>query len=180
MEGTMKKALLVLAVAVLVATLAGPAMAAKDMKGYWGPGYWTTSAPVGIRYWLAPKIGADFGLGFASHPHLTPGDKTKIEFTVDAGVPIVLAGGESTLFFFRPGISYNSYPVNANDNSTTFSVRGSLGVEYFLTDVFSVQAAHGIAFSSYDPGTAGSSSTSMFGTEGFGITTLGFHYYLNK
>ena len=35
----------------------------------------------------------------------------KTSFTIDAGLPYVLAGDETTKFFVRPGITFNSTPV---------------------------------------------------------------------
>ena len=171
----MKKALFVLGVMMLAMSLAGPAMALKEMKGMWGPGYFTPNAPVGIRYWLAPKAAMDVGVGFYT---ADLDGKTKSGFAFDVGVPFVLAGGESTLFFVRPGIEFSSDPVNADDSSTTFLVRGSLGVEHFFSDRFSVQVAHGLYYQSYDPGIPDSDTSSSFNTEAFGISSIGFHYYL--
>lgn len=83
-------------------------------------------------------------------------------------------------FFVRPGLTYasSSSPVLADkDNKTTqFWVSGSFGVEYFFTERFSIQAAHGVAYKSVDPKLAGTKSTS-FETEDFGLSNIGFHYY---
>ena len=55
------------------------------------------------------------------------------------------------------------------------SISGSLGVEYFFTDRFSAQVAHGIFWASSDPPTG--DSVTSFATEDFGISSVGFHYY---
>jgi hypothetical protein len=172
----MKKAFLVLAMSVFVMSLASPAGAAlKSMKGMWGPGYFTASAPVGVRYWFAPKVAGDIGIGFYTKDI---SGETKSGFAFEFGLPFVLAGNETTLFFLRPGFEFASDPVNKNDNSTTFIIRGSLGVEHFFSDRFSVQVAHGLYFQNYDPGIEGSDTSTNFNTEAFGISSIGFHYYL--
>jgi hypothetical protein len=171
----MKKAFLVLGVAVMALALVGPAMAAKDMKGMWGPGYFSADAPVGIRYWITPGAALDFGIGFYTKDI---SGETKSGFAFEAGVPFVVAGGETTKFFIRPGFEYASDPVNADDSSTSFLVRGSLGVEHFFSERFSLQVAHGLYFKSYDPGVEGSDTSTSFETEAFGISSIGFHYYL--
>ncbi len=171
----MKKAVLALSVMALALTLVGPAMAAKDMTSMWGPGYFTSDAPVGIRYWFTPKAAIDLGIGFGTKDF---GTKTKTGFAFEAGVPFVLAGNDNTLFFIRPGFEFASDPVNVDDNSTTILVRGSLGVEHFFSDRFSLQVAHGIVFQNYDPGIKNSDTSTSFESEAFGISNIGFHYYL--
>ncbi len=176
----MKKAVLVLSVLALALALVGPA-AAKDMKGMWGPGYFTPDAPVGIRYWLTPKAALDIGIGFSQREIVTDlegNTETKTGFTFEAGVPFVVASDDNTFFFIRPGFEFANDPVNADDSSTTIRIRGSLGVEHFFSNRFSLQVAHGIAFQSYDPGTKGSDSSTTLGSEAFGISSLGFHFYL--
>jgi hypothetical protein len=55
-------------------------------------------------------------------------------------------------------------------------VSGSFGVEYFFTDRFSIQAAHGLVFKSVDPDKAGGKYTEIV-SEDFGLSNIGFHYY---
>ncbi len=171
----MKKAVLVLSVMALALALVGPAMAAKDMKGMWGPGYFSSDAPVGIRYWFTPKAALDFGVGFGTKDF---GSKTKTGFAFEGGVPFVIASDDNTFFFIRPGFEFLSDPVTLNDNSTTIIIRGSLGVEHFFSQRFSVQVAHGIYFANYDPGVANSKTSTSFESEAFGISNIGFHFYL--
>ncbi|MDM7915141.1 MAG: hypothetical protein QUU85_07725 [Candidatus Eisenbacteria bacterium] len=150
-----------------------------------GVGYFRPEAPIGVRIWAAPKIGIDLGIGFQTEdvPDPTQQDpnntSTKVGFTFDGGVPIVLVGdATSTAFFVRPGIAFSSEPVSADDNATDIVVSGHLGVEHHFAKWFSLEVAHGIYFSSHDPGTPGSDSTTQFASEAFGISSLGFHAYI--
>ena len=151
---------------------------ATTLKGKWGPGYFRPEAPLGIRWWLNEKLGLDGAIGFRSDD--ASGDRLT-DFRFDAGVPIVLAGmGDNTKFFVRPGLRYASTPlptVAAPDNKqTSLGLTGTLGVEHFFTDRFSVQVATGLIIDSVDPDAAGDSHTT-FASEDFGISSIGFHYY---
>lgn len=168
----MKRAVMIVGILGLMASLAAPVMAAKGM---WGPGYFDPNAPVGVRFWAAEKVAIDVGLGLEQQKF---GDDSALKFAFDAGVPFVIAGNNTTMFFVRPGILFISDPINKDDAATTLWVRGSLGVEHFFSDRFSIQAAHGLYFENYDPGIKGSDSVTSFGTEGMGISSFGFHYYL--
>ena len=178
----MKKGLLVLMALVLVVAVVAPAVAANVTPGMFGVGYFRTQAPVGIRYWLTEQFGIDAGLGLSSREYVygTPlKSETKLSFSLDAGVPYVLVSTDQANFFIRPGVLFKSEPNESSpdDNATTIGISGSLGVEYFLTKRFSVQAAHGLIFTSYDPGIKGSDSSTQFYTEEFGISHIGFHFY---
>ena len=165
----------VLLAIALVTVSAAPSFAAK---GYYGLGYFRPEAPVGGRVWFTDKVAGDIGVGFSS---LSPkkGD-SQSSYVIDAGLPIVAAESGNAKFFVRPGFTYASSPnptlTDANNKTKQFWVSGSFGVEYFFTDRFSVQAAHGVLFKSIDPGTTDSKYTEIV-TEDFGISNIGFHYY---
>jgi hypothetical protein len=177
-------ALMVLAA---MATAGVPAQAAGEM--HYGLGYFRPEAPVGGRVWLNDQLAVDFGVGVANREvgymdGATTATEKKTSFTVDAGLPYVLAGDESTKFFARPGVTFASNPVwdAAEDdwaNSTEFWVAGSLGAEHWFGQHFSLSAGHGLLFKSMDPGTKESESASEFTTEALGIASLGFHFYFN-
>ncbi len=162
-----------LAAAALIALSALPAFATNAGLGYFRP-----QAPVGGRVWFNEKAALDLGIGFTYNK--PDGGDSQTSFVFDAGVPYVVATSGAAKFFVRPGFTYASSPspvVAAPDNKTTqFWVSGSFGVEYFFTDRFSIQAAHGVAFKSVDPDQAGTKSTA-FETEDFGLSNIGFHYY---
>lgn len=163
-------------VALAVIALASPSFA-KDVKGLVGLGYVRPEAPVGGRLWVSDQVGVDVGVGFSSSD--ASGDN-QMSFTVDAGVPLVVASSGDANFFVRPGFTFNQTPTPVTtdpDNKTTqFWISGTLGVEYFFTDRFSIQAGHGLAFKSVDPDQAGEKYTEIT-SEAFGVSSIGFHFY---
>lgn len=184
----MKRVLFVMMALAATAGAIAPAMAQEEMK--LGLGYFRPEAPVGGRAWINEKTAVDFGVGFDNkevtfYDPLKQGgtsSEKKTSFTIDAGLPYVLKGDETTKFFVRPGITFNSSPVYDNvekdwATATQFWVAGSLGVEHWFGKHFSLSAAHGLLFKSIDPGTKGSDSTTQITTEGLGISNLGFHFY---
>lgn len=159
----------------ILAITAAPSFAAK---GYYGLGYFRPEAPVGGRVWFTDKVAGDIGVGFSS---VSPsGGSSQTGYVVDAGVPIIAAEAGAAKFFVRPGFTYASSPspvlTDANNKTTQFWVSGSFGVEYFLTERFSIQAAHGVLYKSVDPKLAGTKTTE-FVSEAFGLSDIGFHYY---
>ncbi|MBD3163175.1 MAG: hypothetical protein GF328_13820 [Candidatus Latescibacteria bacterium] len=158
-----------------------PAFAADDMK--LGLGFFRPEAPVGGRAWISETMAVDLGIGIQAREYSAGGEEeTKIGFNLDAGLPIVLVDGGDTKFFIRPGLAFASDPVYDSGegdwtSATEIWFSGDFGVEYFFSDMFSIQGAHGIVFKSIDPGIEGSDTTTQFGTEGFGISRVGFHVY---
>lgn len=160
-------------VAAALLMLAVPAIAgAVELKGKWGPGYFNSDFPVGIRAWLSPTVGLDAGI-FVSTVSGGAGPDIS-QFGIDAGLPIVVKNTDNAIFFIRPGFEYAALD-DVGGVDSRFIVRGSLGAEYWFTPNFSVQAAHGIGFGSISP-TVGDSVTGIF-TEAFGISDIGFHWY---
>lgn len=165
----------VLTALALVAVTAAPSFAAA---GQYGLGYFRPEAPVGGRVWFTDKVAGDLGVGFQS---ITPdGGSSTSGFVIDAGVPFVAAESGNAKFFVRPGFTYATSPepvvADPDNKSTELWLSGSFGVEYFFTDRFSVQAAHGVVFKSVDPDLAGTKSTELT-SEAFGISNIGFHFY---
>jgi len=175
------KRIITLAALALTTALAVPAMA-DPAAGKWGLGYFRPEAPIGVRYWFSEKAGLDLGVGFSSDD---AGSETLSGFTLDIGVPFVMAHTEKAFFFVRPGFGYNSQdqltgappPAPAKNTPTTMGFALDLGVEYFFNDNFSVQVAHGIGYKSTDPDVSGADNVTGFATEDFGISNIGFHYY---
>ena len=176
------------AVAVLLITMTS--IAAADMPGSAshhsiGLGFHNVEAPVGIRWWLSgQKIGIDLGLGFSKTPAESDPDESVTGFGFDAGVPIVIHSWDRAHVLLRPGLLYTSQEVGTGAGPTfdtftptTMSVQLEVEGELFLVDNISVSAAHGIAFSSFDPDLPGTDSQTSFGTTGNNFTTIGFHMY---
>lgn len=138
-------------------------------------GFHNVEAPVGIRWWLNDKVGLDGGLGIASDDQ---GAESVSSFTIDAGVPLMLRSWDRAHFVLRPGILYLSEEEpGTTNNNTTFRIGAELEAEVFLVDQISVSAAHGFAYSNFNPAGAGPSFTD-WGTTGSNFTTIGFHVYL--
>ena len=176
------------AVAVLLISMTG--IAAAKMPGSAshrsiGLGFHDVDAPVGIRWWLSgQKIGIDLGIGFNKTPATTDPDESLTGFAFDAGVPFVVHSWDRAHVLLRPGLLYESQeegvgagPTFDTFTPTTFSVLLEFEGELFLVDNISVSAAHGIAFSSFDPDLPGTDSETSFGTVGRNFTTVGFHMY---
>jgi hypothetical protein len=156
-----------------------------------GPGFHSVEAPIGIRWWMSgQKIGIDLGFGFNSEPASIDPTEKESSFALEAGVPFVCHSWDRVHTLIRPGILYQSQQVGFDsdpgigftfdtENQTTLDVMLEGEVEVFLADNFSVSAAHGFVFRSFDPGFGADSQTS-FGTRGNNFTTIGFHAYIFK
>ncbi len=187
----MQKTLLIVLALAVTALSATPAAAADALK--LGFGYFRADAPVGGRAWVNDKVAVDLGIGlanqdmeFTDHSGTVPVVKTekKTSFTVEAGVPYVLVGDETTRFFVRPGFMFGSTPAwDSADrkwvSATELGVSGTLGVEHWFGKRFSLGAGHGLIFKSVDPGTKGSESSSSIMSEALSLSNVGFHFYFN-
>lgn len=180
----MKKLLIILACAGVAFSTAIPVRAATgEMLGL---GYFRPDAPVGARFWFSDRIGGDLGIGFGTQKVQGAAGtepKTKLNFQLDLGIPIVLSSDETTKWFVRPGFEYvketPSFNAGTNDyiNPKDIIVSGSLGVEHFISKKFSVQVAHGVRYRSHDFDVANVKKDNHFETEAFGVSDIGFHYY---
>ena len=167
---------------ILAAVLALPALAsAKDLTGRFGLGYHNTDAPIGVRYWVNPKLGLDFGVGFESQD---VGAKNAMSYFLEAGLPYVIVGNDHANFFVRPGVQYASlddraYGSMSLDESWT-RVRFAIepGAEVFFGDHFSLQASYGLGYEYLSaPDAYNTDALTSYGTFGNSITNLGFHFY---
>lgn len=165
----MKK--LIAAAALLMLTV--PAVSgAVELKGMWGLGYFNPDYPLGARIWVAPNWGIDAGLGFLNQggdaPELT-------QFGVELGAPIAFVNTENAIFFLRPGFEW----ADLDNDESLWVFRASLGVEYWFTQNFAVQAAHGVSYTSVTQDTpAGELTGTQLATDSFNpIASLGFHWY---
>lgn len=179
-----------ISIAALALVLALPALAsAKDMTGRFGLGYFTSDAPIGMRYWFSPKLGVDLGVGFSlidgvpAFPATTPPTtETAMDFTIEAGLPYIIHSSEHANLFLRAGgvIGITDDRLVAGGGSTdetwtTFDVLLGPGAEVFLGDNFSLEGTHGLLINVVSP-PVGDSQTN-FGTVAGSVSELGFHYY---
>jgi hypothetical protein len=171
-------------IALVSALLLLPTLAsAKDMTGKFGLGYYMTDAPVGIRYWVTPKVGLDLGVGYELKDL---GSENASSYWFDLGIPYIVVGTERANFFVRLGATigildnkayYQMTDANGVIDKTWSDVNVSLapGAEVFVGDNFSLEASHGINFQFLSP----PEGDSLFNVKTFGnsITTIGFHFY---
>lgn len=174
----MKKLVTILTVALGVVSAALPSLASAAVHNNIGGGFHSSNAPLGVRWWMTgQKLAIDVGLGFDSDEF---GDERLNEFTIEAGIPVVVKSWDRVHALFRPGIMFNSQDVvvqNDTDSATTFTVLLEGEAEVFLADNFSVSASHGLHIESFSPAGDGDSSTA-FGLFGNDFTEVGFHLYL--
>lgn len=166
-------------IALVSALLLLPTLAsAKDMTGKFGLGYYVSDAPVGIRYWVTPKVGLDLGVGFEMKDL---GSENANSFWFDVGIPYIVVGTERANLFVRVGATIGIlddrvYGSGTLDKTWT-DVVASLapGAEVFIGDNFSLEASHGIGFEFKSP----PEGDSLFNVKTFGngISSLGFHFY---
>lgn len=145
-------------------------------------GFHNVEAPLGIRWWVSDKLAIDAAIGIGSDENPAV-DENLSHWAIDLGLPILLKRFDRLNFMVRPGLMFQSQEVVVDpgppvdtDNDNTMSIGAELEAEVFLTDHFTVSAAHGFAFVNNDP--AVGSSTTDWGTTGANFTNIGFHVYL--
>jgi hypothetical protein len=166
---------------LLVAAAMLAISAVPSFANNFGLGYFRPEFPVGGRVWVSEKVAFDAGVGFNTLKTET-GSTTNADlstFGFDLGMPYVVCSTDKAKFFVRPGFSYATGKDKvANTDVTAFWVSGSLGAEYFLSDNFSIQAAHGLRYTSQENKTGATKvKTKTFSSEAFGLSSIGFHYY---
>jgi hypothetical protein len=173
-------------VTTLALILAIPVIgSAMDMTGKYGMGYFNSEIPVGGRYWFAPKMGFDLGVGFDMQDQ---GTQSYTDFYVGAGFNYVLISTDKANFFARPGVVYGSLdarPYGIASESKWTKVKFSLMpvAEVFFNDHFSLQAGHGFELElvSYPDeaafGDLSGESRTNFKTLDGSISYLGFQFY---
>ena len=171
----MKKILFFTCVLAMIATSAF----ATDTTKRLGLGFVDNDVPIGVRYWLSPKIGLDLGFGISSTQlETSPGEKTTYtNYSFAAGLPInMITVGDRVNLHFLPMFEYRSLD-QGTDNATEFNIIAALEFEVFVTKDLSVSAAHGVVFSSTSP-PGNAETTTDWSTFGSNITDFGVHYYL--
>jgi uncharacterized membrane protein YuzA (DUF378 family) len=150
------------------------ALAGEHQAGTFGLGWYSSSAPVGGRVWLTPKIGVDLGLGYADKKTLgTANDRIH----VNIGVPFDAVQTEHVNFFIRPGfeLQTNSRTVGTEVKSTSI-ITADLGVEWFVSEQFTLSAGHGLQVAQV----AGSDDWGVSALRALSFNNVGFHFYFSK
>jgi len=173
------------------------ASALASHAGQFGFGYFTTDAPIGVRYWTARGLGLEAGIGFQARTEV-PLEEEAEETTslaavhVEAGVLFPMAVGAQSVLFFRPGVGVSRAQEVIGDpgdreraTGTTFAVSALLGVELFLGELgfpdLSFGGGHGLVMESHTPAAGGPTEVSI-GTTIADISvvhsgTIGFRLY---
>ena len=185
-----------LALAALALLLAAPAHAQGPKGGF---GFRTTTTPfmnlpivssflvfeapptVGIRHWVNPNVGVDFGIGY-NNLKLEPGPTTYTGFTFDLGVPLsVKAVNDKVNLIFRPGFQWGSVEDESGTPTvkwTGMAISGELEVEWMVADNLSISASQGIAYNTVTDDGSPKVEVTSFRTTGSNFMNLGFHVYL--
>lgn len=100
-----------------------------DVVGHIGAGYFTTTAPLGVRYWFSETGGVDVGLGLSIQKPAGGGDTTKA-IGFEAGYLHALARSQNLCLFVRPGLGL-AFSDTGTSNLGVY-INGILGAEMFL------------------------------------------------
>lgn len=198
----MTRSMRLLGVALLVLAFAGSALAEnanQRVVGKKGIGYFSSDAPLGVRYWTSDAMAIDLGVGIGFETKVAnPGnatEETMFNFGFDVGMPWVLHGEDNMIVYFRPGVTvkgtqvFDAFtPGTAADKVRNMAYTPNVGVggEFFLGQLgwpnlsFSGQVGMGLLISS--PGTTGAKSKVEFSTTHQDVSVvntgeLGFHIY---
>ena len=156
--------------------------------GKMGFGYFSSEAPVGVRFWISPKTGFDVGIG------LTLSDNPNFKTALEAGYLTKLVSKKDMIIFTRIGagllIDKPDNPIGDGTKNNDYMgyavvIDGHIGSELFLTRLgfpfFSISAGIGAQFwVQRDPGfkdaNAELSSYNMKNNVSFS-PVFGFHMY---
>jgi hypothetical protein len=159
---------------LLTLFLTSLASAGEHKVGTFGMGWYSASAPIGGRVWVAPNIGVDLGLGFADKKFLGAADD---RIHVNIGLPIDLVQTQTVNFFVRPGfeLQTNSRSV-AGEVKSTAIITADFGAEWFVSEQFSLSVGHGLEFRQLS-GTE--DNWGLAGLRALGFENVGFHFYFH-
>jgi len=141
-----------------------------------GLGWYSTSAPIGGRLWFNPAVAVDLGIGYADKNFLR---STEDRFHLNAGVVFNAVKAGDANFFIRPGIEFQSNGRTVGtETKSKLIVTADLGVEWFVTDQFSLSVGHGLQFEQLsDP--SDDSKWGIAALRALSFSNVGFHFYFN-
>jgi hypothetical protein len=148
--------------------------AGEHRAGTLGLGWYSSSAPIGGRVWVTPQIGVDLGLGYADKKSISAAND---RIHVNLGVPVDVVQTEHVNFFIRPGfeLQTNSRTVGEEVKSTSL-ITADLGVEWFVTEQFTLSAGHGLQIAQV----SGSDDWGVSALRALSFNNVGFHFYFSK
>lgn len=154
----------------------------KDVVGKIGIGYFTTSAPVGLRMWVTDQIGFDVGVGFAFES-----ESESWDFGGEAGLLYALSKWDNAIIFARGGLGVRAENAGEtpdgedSDTDVFVNINGMLGGELFMTGLGlpSLSFTGGLGLN-LDIGDEFSIATQSNGLSIVNANALvGFHLYFN-
>lgn len=102
-------------------------------EGKIGLGYFTTSAPLGVRMWIGENLGFDAGLGMSI-------DSTAVDvgwgLSLEGGLLYALATFDNMIIFGRGGlgVGFGDSGDPASDVTYEIELNGMVGAEFFMTE----------------------------------------------
>jgi hypothetical protein len=179
--------------------------AISDHIGLIGLGFFTSEAPLGVRYWSGPNAGIDLGIGFESstkNPIVEDGEASTtslVRYAFEVGYLRVIGSDSNMITFLRPGVTVareqqivpdpsaarGAPGDQTKDTETRLSISLMLGVELFMSKFgfanLSFGGGVGAAFTSVSPA-GGGDSRATIGTALADVSvvenaSLGFHFY---
>jgi hypothetical protein len=157
----------------LLTSLFVPLCMAKEMRGKIGIGYYHSEAPIGLRYWFAPKMALDLGFGFESEDL---GGRRANSYWLEGGIPFVLHESKRANLFLRAGGLLGRIG-DGYETHTTLEILGGPGVEVFFGNNLSLEVAQGFSVEIVSLTEDFDESLVNFRTTSGNLTRLGFHYY---
>ncbi|MEL6339461.1 MAG: hypothetical protein AAFP04_08365 [Myxococcota bacterium] len=148
--------------------------------GHLGFGYFTGSAPLGVRYWFTRNQAIDVGVDIA----FTSGDAEAVRYGLEAGYVLALAHYHYSVVFTRVGLGFRGLDAFEEQVGSIYNVNGNafLGAELFLGAFgfpnVSLQGGYGLELEyTNEGGSAFSVSAVDAGLDVTGVGEVGFHIY---
>ncbi len=148
--------------------------------GHLGFGYFTGSAPLGVRYWFTRDQAIDVGVDVA----FTSGDAEAVRYGLEAGYVLALAHYHYSVVFTRVGLGFRGLDAFEEQVGSIYNVNGNafLGAELFLGAFgfpnVSLQGGYGLELEyTNEGGSAFSVSAVDAGLDVTGVGEVGFHIY---
>lgn len=124
----------------------------------------------------SPKVGLDVGFGLDM---VDDGSESATNFFFEVGVPFVLIPTERVNLYLRPGVQMGIFDEALSPEvENRIAISLAPGVEFFLTDDLSIEAAHGITYEIWAAREEGVDNYTEMYTFGDSFTFLGFHFYV--
>jgi hypothetical protein len=182
---------------VVAALLLVSAPALAERTHTIGLGYRQTNTPIGARWWITPRVGADIGFGLDASKESAEVDTnddgipdvritdTLAEWTLNMGAPWAAWSNDYVRVLLRPGFEYHTeddfdsfLATGGRVKLNSYAVTGEVEVELNVWKDLTISASHGVEFRSNKLDVPGAESFWTAGTTGTDFFRLGFFVYL--